>query len=319
MKKRMVRLSFIAMVLILFGSTGPVKVGAQDREIKLAFITCARDAQFFIPVKKGMNDAAGMMGVQCSWIGTEGVDLEAQAQLLRKAVEEGYDGIAFNIIDPDAFDEVIQEAIDAGVPVVGFNVDDHATANPRLSSVNQQLYEAGKRLGEHVSSRIPAGSCVLLTKHDEGVSALDDRARGIQDALAEKDIKWEILISGNDAVEGAEVISKTIKANPEIDLVLNTGQADTEATGRALEVMGNSSECWSAGFDLSTKTLQLIRDGYIHCTIDQQPYIQGFYPVIQLTQYLRYGIMPSDINAGAAIVDRSNVDLVMELVKQDFR
>ena len=292
---------------------------AQEKKLKLAFITCARDAQFFVPVKKGMNEAAEMMGVECDWIGTEGVDLKAQARLLRKAVKEGYDGVAFNIIDPEAFDKVIQNAIDAGVPVVGFNVDDHASTNARLSSVNQRLYEAGKKLGKHVSSRIPDGSFVLLTKHDEGVSALDDRAQGIQDALKGKDIHWQILITGNDAVEGAGVVTETLKANPEISVVLNTGQADTEATGRALEAMGKSTDSWTAGFDLSPKTLQLIQDGYIFCTVDQQPYIQGFYPVVQLTHYLRFGIMPSDMDAGAAIVDQSNVDQVMELVKEHYR
>ena len=306
-------------VILLFCPFVLGVIHAQEKTLKLAFITCARDAHFFIPVKKGMKDAAGMMGVQCHWLGTEGVDPEAQALLLREAVRDGYDGIAFNIIDPDAFDGVIQDAIDAGVPVVGFNVDDHDTPNPRFSSVNQRLYEAGKRLGAYVSPHIPEGSHVLLTKHDEGVSALDDRARGIRDALAVKNIKWQMLITGNDAVEGAGIVRKTILANPEIDLVLNTGQSDTEATGRALEALGKSTECWSAGFDLSLKTMQLIKDGFIHCTVDQQPYIQGFYPVIQLTQYLRYGIMPSDIDAGAAIVERSNVDQVMELVKQQYR
>ena len=64
---------------------------------------------------------------------------------------------------------------------------------------------------------------------------------------------------------------------------------------------------------------QLIKAGHIRCTIDQQPYIQGFYPVIQLTLYLRYGIMPSDIDAGAAVIDRSNVDRVMELTQQKYR
>jgi simple sugar transport system substrate-binding protein len=53
--------------------------------------------------------------------------------------------------------------------------------------------------------------------------------------------------------------------------------------------------------------------------VDQQPYIQGFYPVIQLTLYLRYGIIPSDIDTGAAIIDRSNVAPVLELTKQNYR
>ena len=313
MKKSLPMLVLLILSICCFASD------IKQKELKLAFITCAKDAQFFVPVKKGMTDAAQMLGVQCDFLGTEGVDIPAQAKMLQQAVKDGYDGIAFNIIDPEFFDSVIQEAINAGVPVVGFNVDDYATSNARLSSVNQQLYEAGKRLGQHVLPRIPEKSRVLMTMHDEGISALKDRLRGIQDVLKKKEIQWEVVITGNDSVKGAKVIADALKANPDIRIVLGTGQADTEAAGCAFEKSLLSKDYWAAGFDLSPKILQLIQDERIYCTIDQQPYIQGFYPVVQLTHYLRYGIMPSDINAGAAIVDKSNVNTVAELTKQNYR
>ena len=59
--------------------------------------------------------------------------------------------------------------------------------------------------------------------------------------------------------------------------------------------------------------------GHIHFTIDQQPYVQGFYPVVALTLNLRYGIAPSDIDAGASIVDRRNVKQVMQLTADGYR
>jgi simple sugar transport system substrate-binding protein len=53
--------------------------------------------------------------------------------------------------------------------------------------------------------------------------------------------------------------------------------------------------------------------------IDQQPYVQGFYPVVALTLNLRYGIAPSDVDAGATIVDRSKVKQVMQLTEKGYR
>jgi hypothetical protein len=35
--------------------------------------------------------------------------------------------------------------------------------------------------------------------------------------------------------------------------------------------------------------------------------------------YLRYGIMPSNMDAGAAIIDRTNVERVLELTAQKYR
>ena len=322
--KKQAIITWILLVVFLTGcSTEKTQMQTSTpdsvKPLRYAFITCAVNARFFEPVEKGMNDAARMMGVECDFIGTEGVDVEAQANLVRQAVADGYDGIALNIIDPVAFDGVVRDTIEKGVPVVAFNVDDHLTPNARLSSVNQRLYEAGETLAEHLLALIPNNAHILMTMHDEGVSALEDRLRGEQTILKKKDVRWTILVTGNDSIKGAEIVAKALKEHPDIRIILGTGQADTEAAGRAIEKHFPKQGYWSAGFDLSSKTLRLIQQGHIRCTVDQQPYIQGFYPVIQLTLYLRYGIVPSDIDAGAAIIDRSNVEQVIELTKQKYR
>ena len=143
----------------------------QESSLRLVFITCSVEGKFFEPVKQGMRDAARMMNVTCTFTGTEGVDLPQQAAMVRKAVADGFDGIALNIVDAEALDVVVSEAIQQGVPVVAFNVDDHATPNARLGAVNQQLYEAGRALAKHVAPNIADGSHLLMTMHDRGVSA----------------------------------------------------------------------------------------------------------------------------------------------------
>ena len=141
-----------------------------------------------------------------------------------------------------------------------------------------------------------------------GIGALDDFERLLQTAS-----------TAAEEAETDEVIAEALKVHPDIRIVLGTGQSDTEAAGRAIEASFPDQGYWSAGFDLSPTTLRLIKEGHIRCTVDQQPYIQGFYPVMQLTLYLRYGIVPSDIDAGAAIIDRTNVDQVIELSRRLYR
>ncbi len=303
----------IAVIIVTSG------ISYSKKDIRLAFVTCTVNSRFFEPLKKGMTDAATMLGVRCDFMGTDGVDAVKQAEIVRRAVMDGYDGIAVNIIDPEAFDEVIQEVMDKGIPVVAFNIDDQATPNARLSSVNQNLYKAGQSLAKHLLSEIPENARVLMSMHDRGISALEDRLNGMQSILKKKNVKATVVIPGNDSTKGAEVIAAALKENSDIRIILATGQSDTEAAGTAIEKYFPESGYWAAGFDLSPKTLELIKTGHIRCTVDQQPYIQGFYPVVQLTHYLRYGIKPSDIDAGAAIIDKSNVDQVMELTKQGYR
>ncbi len=303
----------IAVIIINTGMANSKK------DIKLAFVTCTVNSRFFGPLKKGMSDAAEMLGVRCDFMGTEGVDVIEQAEIVRRAANSGYDGIAVDIIDPEAFDAVIQEAVNKGIPVVAFNIDDRATPNARLSSVNQNLYKAGQSLAEHLLSEIPENARILMTMHDRGISALEDRLNGMLSILKQKNVEATVVIPGNDSTKGTEVIAAALKENSDIRIILATGQSDTEAAGTAIEKYFPNRGFWAAGFDLSPKTLELIKAGHIRCTVDQQPYIQGFYPVVQLTHYLRYGIKPSDIDAGAVIIDKSNVDQVMELTKQGYR
>jgi simple sugar transport system substrate-binding protein len=298
--------------------------------LKFVFVTTCRDEAFFEPVKKGMRDAAAAMNVECEFNGTEGVDLKAQAELVRKAVADGCDGIALNIIDDKAFDEVIAEAQSKGIPVVAFNVDAQGNGDSaagkkssaqsrRLSAVCQDFVKAGRTLGQKAVEFAPKGSKVLITLHDEGISALDQRRQGIEESLGRAGIASKAICSSNDLQKAAERIAKELAADPEIRCVLGTGQTDTEAAGKVIERDYAGKGYRAAGFDLSPEILRLIDAEIIQCTIDQQPYIQGYYPVVQLTLYCRYGIKPSDIDAGAGVVGKGEVNRILGLSREHYR
>lgn len=289
------------------------------RRLRFIFITTCLEEAFFKPVQKGMADAAALMGVDCTFTGTPGVDVKAQAEMVRQAVRDRYDGIALNIIDPLGFDAAVEEAARQGVPVVAFNVDDHATPNARLSAVCQRLYEAGRTLGREAARFIPANSAVLMTMHAEGVSALEDRLRGAQEELKARGVTWSVAITGNHAAESAQVIRRELERRPDVKFVVCTGQADTEGAGLAIEQHFRERGVVAVGFDLSSNILRLIKAGHLRFTIDQQPYVQGFYPVVQLTLLKRYGIVPSNMDAGAAIITRDQVDAVTKLTEQHYR
>lgn len=289
-----------------------------SKPLRLIFIAPVINEEFFVPVRKGMADAAKLMGVEATFTGTEGVDTKAQAAMVAQAVKDGYDGIAVDIIHEQDFDKVVADALKAGIPVVAFNTDD-TSPNSRLSTVSQNLYEAGRTMATRAIEFIPKNTEVLITKHDEGISALDARARGIQDVLKKHNIKWNVIVTTPHPHKAKEIIAEALRSNPRIKTVLATGQADTEGAGLALEKELMGKGYTTAGFDLSVDILRLIDAGVIRFTIDQQPYIQGFYPVIQLTLRLRYGIQPSDINAGASIITKDTARSIINLKKQNYR
>jgi simple sugar transport system substrate-binding protein len=291
----------------------------KEKKLDFVFIAPCVNEAFFNPVKKGMNDAANLMNVNCRFIGTNEVDLNEQVNLVKRALNKGVDGIALSIIDPVAFDDVVQMSMDQGVPVIAFNVDDNLTPNSRISAVVQDFPNAGKAVGKYMKSYIPENTKVLVLLHSKGITALDERLTGIQEALKEKNITCEILVTGTDPENSRELICQKLTLHPEIKCVLGTGQVDTESAGLVVEKYFKSQGYKVAGFDMSLDILRLIQKDIIQLTVDQQPYIQGFYPVIQLTLLCRYGITPSNIDAGMGLITNENVRSVIQLNEEGIR
>jgi simple sugar transport system substrate-binding protein len=63
------------------------------------------------------------------------------------------------------------------------------------------------------------------------------------------------------------------------------------------------------GYDLTPVTQQLLADDQIDFTIDQQPYLQGFFPVLELYLYKVSETLTgiADINTGLKFLDSKTV------------
>src|SRR5471032_1751320 len=107
------------------------------------------------------------------------------------------------------------------------------------------------------------------------------------------------LCVGQNPERGAKLILAALAERP-VEAIVGTGQTDTEAAGLAARRLAPNAP-YVAGFDLSAGIVDLIADGHIDATIDQQPYAQGFYPVVQLALFIRFGLAPASMDAGAAL------------------
>jgi simple sugar transport system substrate-binding protein len=289
----------------------------RTKRLTLRFITLCVDEDFFGPVKKGMRDACALVNAESTFVGTADIDIPAQVRMVESAVGDGVDGIALNLADAGAFNEAIRRAAAAGIPVIAFNIDASDGSAGNIGSVRQDLFQAGRMLGRKAAGSIPAGRSVLATVHSAGVSALEARLRGIRETIGTSIGK--VLVTGMDPKGAAAKIQAELQADPSLGAVIGTGQADTEGAGLAAERLGKDTRPYVAGFDMSPEILRLVKEGSIAFTIDQQPYLQGFLPVIQLALNIRYGIRPAAVDAGAAIIESENVDAIMDLSRAGYR
>jgi simple sugar transport system substrate-binding protein len=87
-----------------------------------------------------------------------------------------------------------------------------------------------------------------------------------------------------------------------------------------LKESGKLSSIKFATFDLSPEVLQAVNEGKMLFAIDQQQFLQGYLPVLILTQYIEYLLHPIGvIPTGPNLVTEDTAQEVIELTKAGIR
>lgn len=63
----------------------------------------------------------------------------------------------------------------------------------------------------------------------------------------------------------------------------------------------------------------MMKAGYIQAEVDQQPYMQGFLPVMEVYLAKTAGLAPADVNTGDAIVTPPQASSVLALSERGMR
>ena len=117
-----------------------------------------------------------------------------------------------------------------------------------------------------------------------------------------------------------KMIADALIAYPNTKVIITDHGQLTASIATHLKNLGkNPGELIVAGFDLSVGTVAGIKDNYVGLVLDQQPYLQGYLPVLQACLTKKYGFAGLYINTGVGLIDSSNVDLVAGLAEQKIR
>ncbi len=290
-----------------------------EREITM--VTHDASTSFFDPTIGGLHDAASQLGWQANFNGpSSGFSVEDQVGILESVVDSGPDVIATTIADPSAYDNVIERALDNDIPVVTYNTlalsrdemrDKYGRA---FAYTGQDQVAAGYVCGLAMLERLPDdASLVTPGLSDPGHSALSARADGMEMAIQQNsDIELtERLNYTGDSNEGISRIENHLTATSDLDGIMGA-DAFTWFIGNALENQDMTDDIVGGGFDLTSETLDHISSGALNYTVGQDPYSQGYMPVMQMFAYMDRGMPAKDYPTGAEVIDESNIDFAMD-------
>lgn len=318
MRKFGVKIVLLALVLALVPALEAVGQTSQ-KPYKFVVITHATAVPFFVPVRKGVEEAGKLLGCDAVYTGPADFNIPKQIEFIKSAIAQGVDGIATTMPDVEAFNDVVKEAMKKGIPVIAVNAD--APKSGRLAYIGQGNYEAGRSMGEQAVKLLPQGGDVLLCIHTAGAENLEARIKGIKDVLDAQGgkFRYRVVATGTDMVKAVSLIGSAYQANRNIKGMFGVEDITGSAIAQVIERDRLKGKVVGGGFDLVADVMQAIKNGTMAFTIDQQPYLQGFQSVVELYLLKKYNISPTDINTGIAPVTAANVDAVIGLAAKGYR
>jgi simple sugar transport system substrate-binding protein len=283
---------------------------------KFVFINHVTTNPFFTPTQYGAQDACALLNCEFQWTGSKDSIVAEMVNATKTAISAKADGIALAVVDKDAFNAPVDQALSAGIPVVSYNADgakDDPGTN-RLAYIGQGLYDSGFQLGQRALASGLASGDVVGFIATPGALNIQPRIDGASDAIKQsgKPIKFTPVGTNADVTKGLSIIDAYAQGHPNLTGMLAVDAGSTQSVGQVVQKykMRDKGLKVAGGFDLVPETLQAIKGGSLDYTIDQQPYLQGFLPVLYLYMYKLSGglVFPSETNTGLLFVTKDNVD-----------
>jgi simple sugar transport system substrate-binding protein len=282
---------------------------------KFVFVCHVTTNPFFTPTQYGADDACKLLGTQFQWTGSKDSIVSEMVNATNTATTSKADGIALAVVDKTAFKEPVDRALDAGIPVVSYNADgapDDPGTN-RLAYIGQGLFESGQALGQRALQKIDSGNVAAFIA-TPGQLNIQPRIDGAAQAIKSsgKPINFTPVATNADVTKGLSIIDAYVQGHQSnLAGLLAVDAGSTQAVGAVVKKysLRNKGLKVAGGFDLVPETLDSVKSGDLDYTIDQQPYLQGFLPVLALYFFKLSGglLFPCQTNTGLLFVTKETV------------
>ena len=299
----------LAMPLIGAGAA------AQAAGERFVFVSHAPDSDsWWNTIKNALKNSEKDLGVKVEYRNPPTGDIADMARIIEQASASNPTGIITTIADYNVLESAIKGAIAKGIPVITVNsgTAEQSKKLGALMHIGQPEYDAGKGAGERAKA---AGvTKFVCVNHFITNTVSVDRCQGYADGLGVK-LGDQMLDSGIDPTDVYNRTKAFLTAHPDTNGILTLGPNSADPTIKLLRDTGAAGKFKSfISFDLDGDISKAIKDGTMESAIDQQPYLQGYLPVVFLTEYARYGVIPANnVNTGPGFVTKKTIGLVEKL------
>lgn len=320
-------LAATALALVAAGAQAQALRDNWCGDVRLRFFVGGAEGDAFgTIVYNGAVQAAQDTGANVDYV-FSGWQMERMTQQLREAVAAAPDGIAMMGHPGTAsIMPLAEQAAAGGIKMMYQNVDvPDVRAAHGGGYVGANLQPQGYALGQEAVRRFGLGqgdTAIVIADWTQEERVVRERAtvQALQDAgltVVELSATPEMAADPNLALP---VITAGLLANPETRLIAYPGGQMLGNAGVFMQAAGKQpGDIVNIGFDTSPQIVDAFEQGWVQLTSDQQPFMQGYLPILSLCQQVVYGLGPMSVDTGAGFVTPENYQEVAELATEGLR
>jgi ribose transport system substrate-binding protein len=322
--RRILYSAALAVLMVLMLSCG----GAHDSDEYFVLVSANLQVPYWKAAAAGLSNAAGQMKVRSDFFGPQLDSPTGERDAVHLAVNKKATGIMVSVTDAALLKDSIDKAVAAGVPVI--TIDSDAPSSKRLFFIGTNNYQAGFTGGLRLAKELKdKGNVVAFSMPDQ--SNLQERLRGYKDALAKTPgikITRVVDIQGDPRIAFDTTTQIVGKERDKVDAFVCLEALSGKEVAGVLNSYHVTGKVVMA-MDTDQETLDWIQKGVIAATIAQKPYTMAFVGVLMLDNLYHhkpssleqdwskdsFAPIPSFVDTGSALIDKSNVDAFMQAGK----
>jgi simple sugar transport system substrate-binding protein len=298
-----------------------------DGHLTFAIVTHTAGNGFFDPVYVGALVAGNMIGAKILLLGSESPadDPAREIEILNQIIQDPtIDGLIMTTPQAGAYDDIVKTAEKNGIPVATTNSYDggiyHRLSISHTGQDASAAAIAGDALAKCLVERgFKGGSVIFVNDTAMGNIEVNNRAKSAYEATV-AGLKAAGALDKFKVDAGPENVGIQADLNDPVNSVVSLIESRGDVVGafapnnvftpglfKAVAQTGLTNKICAYGFDLGPPNLEAIKTGNLVGALGQQPFIQGFWPVMQLYLQIDRGISAANVDTRAQLVTKDTV------------
>lgn len=300
---------------------------SKDGHLTFAIITHTAGNGFFDPVYVGAKVAADAFGINLVMLGSEAPvdDIPREIEILNQIIQDPtIDGLILTTPQVGAYNDIVKHMLDQGIPVATTNsFDGTIYMRDAISHTGQSAAAAaigGAALAKCVlDSGAAKGSILFPSQTTAGNVEVNNRVtaafqatlKALKDAGKLDNFTVDagpdsIGIAVNDQDIAGSLVT-LLESRGDVVGMFGPNGAVTPAIVDAVTQKKMQGKVCTYGYDLGPKQLEGIKTGALTGSLGQQPFLQGFWPVMQLYLQIDRGVAAANLDTRAQLVTKASV------------